>query len=205
MQILGVAGRAGAGKSTLCKIIACKLMDEEYGEPKIISFAGPLREAAAILGAAKTERPALYRKLCQVVGTDIMRNPDFVPGVTGPEYWCNMMNARLLSMQEDENEGKLGKRTEYIVLIDDVRMIQEVTLLRRWGATLIFLDSDRRMKDLDAEFRKHESEFLAEEYTRGRLPNNYFDYVLTNYGNVKTFRSEVEKYVYRFMGWEIDE
>lgn len=192
MQIVGVGGRAKSGKTTLCKHIAKILVEENYGLPRILSFAGPLKEGAAIMGAEKETRPELYRKICQVVGTDIIRESD-------PDHWCKLMHIQLLKAERDEQNG-LGKRGEIFVLIDDIRFMNEMACLKQWGANLVFLDADGRLTDLDEEWRKHASEFLATDYSNGKYADSLFNFVMTNNKAIDEFYLEVEKNMDLFLG-----
>jgi hypothetical protein len=150
------------------------------------------------MGAGKGgPRDRLYRKGAQFIGTEVFRNPDFLPGQTGPDYWCNLLSERLQALAADEDarltlteNGPLFRET--LVLVDDVRFPNEVDTLRRWGARLIFIDAYRRLQSRMGEaWRRHESEKMANDYTFGRLTDEYFDCVLTNSDTEASFRRTV--------------
>ncbi len=185
MQILGVAGRARAGKTEFCLHAAKTIIDKSYGIPRILHFAGPLKEAVKILGVERDERPELYRNICQVIGTDIIRAEE-------PDWWCKMMDIHLCKAQQDEANG-IGKRGEIFVLIDDIRFMNEVECLRRWKATLLFVCADARLKDLKAQWRKHESEELSHNYSNGKYKDELFDFTMTNIKGLDVYHKEIEK------------
>ena len=150
MQIVGVAGRSGAGKTTLCHVIARMLVDRPYGLPKLLHF-----------------------------GSDDME-------------------VVLQQLYRDERRG-LGDRTEYFVLIDNIRTEDDALLLKRWGAVNVFLCADKRLGGRTW----HESERLARDYSSGRLGEQLFDFSMTNNGNVEAFEADAERYMDVFLGGAI--
>lgn len=184
MQIIGLSGLARSGKSVLAKEIA-RIAYERAMKPRMMSVATPLREAAARIGVTKEANEPAYRKLLQVLGTDMMRNPDFIPGFTGPDYWVNLTRKRLDQLVVDEEKQAASIRAkrqaeakyshqysdgsyyfseylaESVVIFDDVRFMNEVEMIRALGGTMIYVDRAEDLPNPNAEYRKHESERLA--------------------------------------------
>jgi hypothetical protein len=159
------------------------------------------------MGATKGgPRDRLYRKAAQFIGTEVFRNPDFLPGITGPNYWCDLMSERLqtLAAGEDarlsiQNSGPLFRET--LVLVDDVRFMNEVEVLRRWGAKLIFIDGYRRlMPTINEPWRNHVSEALATDYTFGRHDDELFDVPITNNDTEASFRRTINRMASHWSG-----
>jgi hypothetical protein len=195
MKVIAFAGLGQAGKTTAVDEI-CQWCMEKDGKffPVRLSFAGPLKEAMALMGARKGGRKdALYRKGCQLIG-DTFRDQEFVPGVTKPDYWVNLMHDRFCTETLSESDrltidaGKCWRET--LVLIDDVRFINEIRLIQEdWDGKVIFIDGYRRLKkDMGAEWRQHSSEQLATQYTMGNLDDETMDYTVTNNSNEADFR-----------------
>lgn len=149
MQVIGFIGLAQSGKTVLAKEVA-RVAYENGLTPKVMSFAGALKRAAAEIGASKEKSPELYRKFCQEVGNN-MRNPNYVPGVTGPDYW----------VQRTAEEMKKFQSQSMVLIFDDVRYNNEVALLIKMGAEIVYVDRGAELPNPDAAFRKHESEKLA--------------------------------------------
>ncbi len=181
MQIISFAGLAGAGKS-LAVDTAAKWALENGFTPRLESFAGPLKRAATAIGAIKGgPKDALYRKFCQIVGTELVRDPDTVPGITGHNYWVDLMELTFDILAHEE-QSKMDDPTfhEFMVLIDDARYMNEVDSIRTYSGINVFLDAARRLTDLDAEWRKHSSEDLARDYTSGKLKDSLFDFSISS-------------------------
>lgn len=149
MQVIGFIGLAQSGKTVLAKEVARIAFDNGL-TPKVMSFAGSLKRAAVECGADKEKQPELYRKFCQEVGNN-MRNPAYVPGVTGPDYW----------VQRTGEEMKKYHSQSMVLIFDDVRYDNEVRLLTSVGAEIVYVDRGEELPNPTAEFRKHESEKLA--------------------------------------------
>ena len=188
MQIISFAGLAGAGKS-LAVDTAAKWALENGFTPRLESFAGPLKRAATAIGAIKGgPKDALYRKFCQIVGTELVRDPLTVPGITGNNYWVDLMEITFDILAEEEQANLIFCEDfaastpfhETIVLIDDARYLNEVESVRKYSGINVFLDAARRLTDLDAEWRKHSSEDLARDYTSGKLKDSLFDFSISS-------------------------
>jgi len=165
MQLIVIAGQAGVGKTTLAHYIAQNAF--EIGlVPKILSFAGPLKEEAAAKGFDKETHPQEYREYCQREGV-LKREED-------PDYWIHKFEDQLeaISIQETKDLRAGKSYWERCVIVDDCRFLNELNTSRKWNARLIFMSyGNRPMNDPDGEWRQHPSEELA-----SRVDNEEEDY-----------------------------
>jgi hypothetical protein len=129
-MIIGIAGRKGAGKST----VAERLEDHGFGR---MSFATTIKRMVSVLlrgvGLSEAEIrraeidkeaviPALgvsYRRLCQTLGTDWGRD------MINPGLWLMCANRELVTSPLDH------------VVFDDVRFEGEANLIRQRGGLII--------------------------------------------------------------------
>lgn len=178
MRLIAFAGPARSGKTTVADIVAKHAIDAGYNVVRE-AFAGPLKRAAERVGAGKADDPDRYRSLCQRWGAE--------KRVKEPGFWVRRMKSRLtkLSQYEAEDYGNIALPQSYalwketLVLIDDVRYENEVDLVRETGGVVVFIDPGRRL-NLDEDFRKHESEKMANDVLAGKLERDLFDDMLVN-------------------------
>ena len=155
MQILAVAGRRGAGKTTLINEIARLVVDGNYGLPRVLTFEV---------------------------------TPDATVGDGLEHVQAELEKAVWDDAVMLENGHPRG---ELVVLVDDVCYLEEVVMLRRWQATLLFLDADRRLKDVSETWRTVGPNQLSEDYTNGEYPETLFDWHVTNYHELVQFKVEI--------------
>lgn len=147
--IVGLRGRAGAGKSTLAG-----LLNELEHDVVVMSFAGPIRDALRTIGITKTDTPQLYRKLAQVIGQSA-RDAD-------ADHWVKLARQRI------DRECMSGQRKSPIIVFDDVRYSNEVML-----CDLVFYVQPVGFKVLDlGELGDHESERLNKKGPGDSIPLN---------------------------------
>lgn len=167
IMIVGIAGKAGSGKSSVAKYLA-----EKYNGI-ILSFAQPLKDFAVALGwnGEKDERG---RKLLQLLGTDIGRN------LIDPNIWVNHWLKRLDKIETD------------LVIADDCRFFNEIITINSFndcGITIKLInraynpedqhDSEKDIPDQLFDFVINSSCTLDELYKRveqniGRYLRNGF-------------------------------
>jgi hypothetical protein len=185
MHVIAIAGQARAGKTTFANMMAQALFEAGY-TPSIQPFAQPIREALRTLGVSKETHPQLYRKMAQLIGTDMLRNPDFMPDEgTGGDWWLNHMDKRLQVLLADEarrlDEGATQPWPfrETVVLVDDIRFPNELELLEEaWDAVTIFVTRND-LPDPKGTWRNHESEIMAREFDENaELRDEAFDLIV---------------------------
>ncbi len=179
MQIVAFGGLAQAGKTSAMSNLAQWAFDDGYHVERE-RFAGPLKDASELLGFSKGgPYDEQYRTFCQYTG-------EMARAIT-PDWWVRLLQTKLFNTQNRE-QTQLGQAHgpwhETLVIIDDVRYPNEIELVSKWGGICVFVDANRRLTDLDAEWRKHESEQMATDYTLAKLPDELFDYRITNNGTL---------------------
>ena len=120
MILIGLVGKAGAGKTTVAQ-----RWIELYGFERM-ALADPLKEMLINAGMCTWEecynkKTKMSRWLMQKVGTEIFRKQ------VDEDYWVKTMRERL--------QKKLDSPAR--IVIDDVRMPNEAELIREFGGVLI--------------------------------------------------------------------
>lgn len=175
MQIVGFGGLAKAGKTTAGRILAEWAFKRGY-HVVMDGFAAPLKQAAAIMGFHKGgDTDHLYRAFCQCAGA-MARNEGNV------DWFVKLMSHRLDLLAMDEQNALVGDAPfhETIVIIDDVRFLNEVSLLKAYHARTVFICAAKRLTDMGAAWRKHESEQMALDYTSKGEDDETFDFSVPN-------------------------
>jgi len=187
MQLIVIAGQAGVGKTTLAHYIA-KHAFELGLVPKIMSFAGPLKEESAAKGFDKETHPKEYREYCQTMGV--------LKREANPDYWVEKFEDQLEEIASTEiKDLRSGKSFwERCVIVDDCRFLNELNVGRKWNARLIFMSyGTREMKDPNGEWRSHESEALANRVVDGNEEyRNMFTHIVINNKTEKELREKTE-------------
>ena len=118
-MIIGIAGRAGAGKSTIAEMLVKALGGGTH--VKIIPFAKPLKEFARKLGW-DGNKDAKGRRLLQLLGTDVGR--ECIDEDIWVKHWCSLCDDAL---RDGYNH----------ILVDDMRFPNEIAaVLSRGGIVL---------------------------------------------------------------------
>ena len=153
-------GGAGSGKSTLAK----KLAEHLKVEPKIISFAEPLKRIALQMGwdGKKDEKG---RKLLQLLGTECGR--DCVDLKIWLKHWVMSV---------------FHSRDFPLIVSDDMRFQNEIDLVKKVGGVTIKITG---RNDISEARSAHASEDQASD--------DCFDFVLNNDGNLGKLDSMVSK------------
>ncbi len=187
MRIVAFGGLAMSGKSMMATYLGERAFKMGY-HVKPERFAGPLKDASALVGFHKGgDTNDLYREFCQFVGSKARAE--------NSDWWTDMMATRLDVIAEEENNRlHLENFHETVVIIDDVRFMNEIELVRRYTGTLIFVDGYRRnIQSMGAAWRQHESEKLAMDYTEGKIADNTFHYTMSNNGGRDSAQSMAEQ------------
>jgi hypothetical protein len=184
MQIIGFAGLAQAGKTTAATMLAKDIVDRGF-LPVMEHFAGPLKQASEILGFRKGgEWDHLYREFCQFAGQKARSASD--------DWWVDRFNERVALLREAEVSAPADAWHERVIIIDDLRYPNEVAAVKRLGGLTCFIDGLPRLTDLDAEWRKHESERMATEYSDGKGDDELFDYSMPNAQNLTSLEEKIK-------------
>lgn len=188
MRVIAFGGLGRSGKTTAAHCFAEYSLTLDYAAPIFLRFAGPIKEAHAVVCGPRKNDENLYRFFCQTIG-DMMRQPEACPGSTGPNFWIDKLTDELLDIASKEQSAYKyeslplwnleGKWRERVVLIDDLRYINEVTALKEFNPSLVFIDAIQRL-DNKAEWRGHASERMAYEYTANLLPEDTFTHGIAN-------------------------
>lgn len=171
-----LAGQARVGKTTAANLIASHAKKQEL-KPVILPFADAIKKEAESMGYAKDKDPVAYRAFCQNIGMSKRKE--------NPDHWINLFKKRWIELEEKDKKNaqdldKLWKET--VVIVDDCRYLNELNLGKSIGAKCVFISRGKRvLEDQDAEWRKHESEEMANEFEAGNKDYmDLFDFVIRN-------------------------
>ena len=177
MQVIGFAGVARVGKSYSTN--ALKEVAEQQGwKVFIVPFAKPLKDAAAKMGYGKDTNPEKYREFCQEHGAKMRaKNAD---------HWLDQWYSLIRGIQKKEWADDSGM--PYLIISDDVRYENELNAIRKNKGLAVYLQpGDRVLEGASEEWRKHESEALANQVLGQReMYEHMFDFFVTNTGEEGT-------------------
>ena len=197
MQLIVLAGQARVGKTTLANIIAKSAFDLGL-RPKLLSFAGPLKQLAVDKGYDKDKEPQKYREFCQEYGA-MKREED-------PDYWIKAFESELLNIQRKERAAIKNKEKywERCIIVDDCRYLNEVGLAMKFKASLIFMSfGDRDMPEENEEWRNHHSEEMAKLIDSGDQDyKDIFTHLVINDKDIKHLEEKVQGMIPRWCGVE---
>lgn len=140
MHLIGLTGRAGAGKSTFARLLCNNYYELTEKSTCIIPFAKALKDLAVKIGwnGVKDERG---RRLLQLLGTDICRN------CIDKDYWVKRWAEQLAS----NKAFSVG-----LIIADDVRFENEIKVIKQFGGETYAVAG--RAYDMSEEALQHESE-----------------------------------------------
>ena len=130
MTILGLTGFIGSGKTTLADAIAATC-----GGWTKYSFAKPIKDMLKALGLTEAE---LYNSTRKNLPCDMLcgQTPRFAMQTLGTEWGRNLIHENLwISVAEHRTLKALGRGLD--VVVDDVRFVSEVAMLRRIGGKVL--------------------------------------------------------------------
>lgn len=184
MITIVLVGKARVGKTTAAEHIAAMAKKYFDCKPVILPFAKALKDAAAAAGFTKESNPTEYRNFCQTQG-EAKRTED-------PDHWIKIFEEewRTYAVMDEKlmnNPSKLWK--ERVVIVDDCRYLNELNLAKRLGAKIVFIAADKRvLEDNDAEWRKHDSETLANTLEQDTKDyESYLEFIVKNGGTQEAF------------------
>ena len=160
--IIGLAGKAGAGKGAVGDYILKK-----YGY-KQDAFANPIKQAVAVMLGMSVEKleekknaglsngllGKSYREMLQTLGTEWGRD------MVNSDIWTILMSQRL--------EDNSGDNT----VITDVRFDNEAELIRSFGGIVLYVDRDT-----------DDCRYVGRHVSELSLSPNSIDYSFYNEGN----------------------
>jgi hypothetical protein len=169
MRLIQLSGIGRVGKTTVADMI-CKAAFKLGYRPVIVPFAQAIKMAAVEEGITKEANSQKYRDYCQKIGAE-KRQLD-------SEYWVNKTDEIIKDyMVKEIDNKKLHTNWEYVIVQDDVRYMNELAYGRNLAAIQLFVHAgDRVVQEYNAEWRKHESETLANQVVAFMgLPNSDYD------------------------------
>lgn len=188
MITLLLAGQARVGKTTAANYIANQAKKQEY-KPIILPFAQAIKDAAAEAGITKDKSPVEYRAFCQSIGEAKRKE--------NPDHWINLFKEKWLELYEKDVKAaqsldKIWKET--IVIVDDCRYLNELNLGKQLGAKTIMISRGSRvLPEHDADWRKHESEDMANQFEAGNKDyQDIFNYIVKNEGTKEDFNHKLK-------------
>jgi hypothetical protein len=181
--LIGLTGRAGAGKSTVAAMLA-----DQYACHQL-ALADPILEMVHVLFAltgvdgawaierALTEQPTMlgysYRHLAQTLGTEWGRG-------LHPDFWVRVLDLRL-AMPELQQEN---------VVISDVRFPNEADYIRRCGGVLV-----RVLRDATAAPGAGMAPATAAHASEQHSATLPVTHELINNGSLATLEDQVDRLV----------
>ena len=170
MKLLAFTGRMGSGKST-----AIKILEKIQPRPIVtVKFAQPLYDiqefAYKRIGSVYT-RPDSFikdRKLLQWLGTEWGRE------IVDKDIWVNIWKQAV----------KEYKDQDVLVVVDDVRFLNECLATQEMGGMVILIQN-----------RRHLKEGLKDHISESGVPLKNLDVVVQNEGTLEEFENELVKLV----------
>lgn len=170
IKVIGIIGKAGAGKSVISKIA-----EIDFGY-QTLSFAYNLKKAAKTIfdlhnfDVATHNGKQMYneywemthRRMLQLLGSDALK-PIF-----GPDIWCKSAHTML-------HRG-VANNTRKKFIFDDVRFFKEAEYIHNeLGGTFIFVERPNITSSLTEEEQQHvsETEITLERLTEVGFPVSY--------------------------------
>lgn len=161
MILIGIRGLLGSGKTSLAKELLNKLKNS-----KIQSFAGPIKSYLKVRNITKENNLDDYRRLAQFIGARF-RKYDI-------DYWVKCWKDDITGESFEDIyrvfgnyldiqwEIELEKKTDKIIIADDVRYMNEVEIFKNHG---ILIHIKRPGIDITKTVFNHESEELNKTFT----------------------------------------
>ena len=166
MQIIGIAGRAGSGKSEVARMVRDLVLPRKaWG----IAFADELKAIASDEFGWDGKKDERGRRLLQVLGTDCGRAYD-------PQIWVKRWRDELYEVNE-------SFRPDYIIA-DDVRFENEAAEIHRMGGVVVRVNRPIIDGVTDCPPDDHVSE--------QPLPQDCIDYTIRNDGTLEQLRGLVD-------------
>lgn len=162
-MLIGISGKAGTGKDTAFKIIS-----KHVDKPTVRrAFADPVKEYAekyfsTVVDVYKKDRTT--RAILQGIGHMVRERID-------GDYWINQTLSHLPK--------------DAIVVVTDVRYLNEALAVKKCGGLLLRLNGNTRLSGATAY---HPSETQLDDF-------NQFDHIINNVGSLDDFEKELLEWI----------
>ena len=188
--VIGICGKAGAGKSTVADMIARELVERGYPEVHVLSFADPMRDLMRDIFSPEDYNKgtsvdtkqthlmggfenATYRQIMQTLGTEWGRN------MIGKNIWIDALNSRLNQIDDDST-------TEPVFIIPDVRFDNEFDYVATDMEGILAHVTGRCHDDMG-----HQSEHSSELDD----PKDYASIIFDNSGTLDDLHTSISDYL----------
>lgn len=170
MFVLGFAGLAYSGKTTVARYVVDRLRSLYSIEAHSLHFASPIKDALRVAGIAKDLHPKLFRQTAQALG-QAARDEN-------PDWWVGLTRRRVETILDNDPDA--------VIVFDDVRYVNEVDFIESFECgRVVFVDRPSGL-DLDDPIYSHDSEALAVAHhkaLRGGQPLPRLSLTLSNSGS----------------------
>lgn len=184
VKIVGIAGKAGYGKTTVSKMIY-----ELCPRTEVAAFAAPLKGLLSVIfqdltdyhlkdPVGKVTKTDLLnghspRELMQFFGTDFVREFD-------PNLWVKLAKKKIEVARQVPPRGRLKLN---VLVFDDVRFENELELIRKYSGCIIHLERKPKEQSLlqkfgDVVMRRQSIWNHESEKGVRHLFDEHYDYVL---------------------------
>jgi len=181
-NLIGIAGRAGAGKTTMAKLIQAISVKRFHIYPLADAVREEIADALApwmpwtkeefVAYMKDPETKAIFRLLMQWWGTDFRRN------LCGEDYWLKKLWRKLRVLDTG-------------AIIDDVRFMNEVDWIKEHGGAMVYVYRPGGPA-MPEEHARH----VSEQSLSHEMP--VWDHVLVNDGSLEDFEDRVRDW---FTDW----
>ena len=136
--VIGIAGRRGAGKTTLAEAIMAKVADDGDMRVRIIGFADALRDELAFLVSAGTggthypDRAEINAEKASLYGPGLQWWGEYRRQKSDVDYWVNRWRATYDQFVEHSSNA--------LVLVPDLRYPNEEAAIRDLGGLIVLVD-----------------------------------------------------------------
>ena len=188
--VIGICGKAGAGKSTVADMMAKELVERGYPEVHVLSFADPMRDLIRdifspddydkgtsvdtkqihLMGGFEN---ATYRRVMQTLGTEWGRE------MIDENIWIDALNNRLNQIDDDST-------TEPVFIIPDVRHDNEAMYVTTDMEGILAYVTGRCHEDMG-----HQSEHSSELDD----PKDYASIIFDNTGTLADLHTSISDYL----------
>jgi hypothetical protein len=194
---IAISGKANSGKNTLSKLLA-NLICENKRQYKIMAFADPIKEMVlqmfpgadrkCLFGSSKLRNEIIPNALDKDNKPLTYRQALIDLGTLGREYnkniWVNALDKRITSLAYGVASNNEGYITRKLIIIADLRFIEEYDYLQDKNFFLI-----RIKRDSDVVIDS------PTETNQDQITDDQFDYVVDNNKSLNDLKKEAKHIV----------